>query len=68
LAKVERTDAAEDDLLEIWTYIASDDPAAADRHLDHIDSACKLLGRSPLLGRAATSWLPGCAVFRWEIT
>jgi toxin ParE1/3/4 len=32
-----RTAQAEDDLIEIWIYIAQDNPGAADRVLDDIE-------------------------------
>ncbi len=52
MARIERTDQAEQDLIDIWTYIAADNVMAADRLLDEIDSVCKLLSRAPMLGRA----------------
>ncbi|MBV9051734.1 MAG: type II toxin-antitoxin system RelE/ParE family toxin [Hyphomicrobiales bacterium] len=46
-----RTARAEEDLSDIWRYIAQDNPAAADRLLDRIDSACARLAENPKLGR-----------------
>lgn len=41
---------AESDLLEIWQYIAEDNPTKADQFLDEIEATlCKLL-HSPLMG------------------
>jgi toxin ParE1/3/4 len=40
MPKIIRSDAAEEDLLEIWLYIAADNPAAADRLLSKIDECC----------------------------
>jgi toxin ParE1/3/4 len=47
-----RTRIAEEDLIEIWIYIASDNPAAADKLLDQIDTKCQMLAENPKLGQA----------------
>ena len=47
-----RTARAEEDLVEIWLYVAEDNPAAADGLLEEIDRSCGLLADNPLLGRA----------------
>lgn len=47
MAAVWRSSRAELDLLEIWGFIAKDDPLAADRQLDRIDAACELLAGNP---------------------
>lgn len=52
MAKIARSAQAELDLIDIWNYIAKDSFAAADNLLDHIESVCKTLARSPLLGRS----------------
>lgn len=44
------TPQALDDLFEIWSYIAQDNPAAADRVEDAIHQACELVARAPLAG------------------
>ncbi len=44
------TFAAEDDLFDIWTYIAADNPAAADRVEGEIFNACVRLAARPDLG------------------
>lgn len=41
---------AEQDLLEIWLYIAADNPEKADEVLDAIDLALQLLAQTPTLG------------------
>ena len=38
------------DLFEIWSYIADDDPKAANRVEDAIHAACALLAENPLAG------------------
>jgi antitoxin ParD1/3/4 len=45
------TPQASDDLLEIWRYIATDNPEAADRVENAIHDACTLIARSPLVGQ-----------------
>jgi plasmid stabilization system protein ParE len=44
------TPQALNDLFEIWSYIAQDNPTAADRVEDAIHQACELLAASPLAG------------------
>ncbi len=46
MATVHRSSRAEIDLMEIWGYIAKDDPLAADRQLDRINSACDMLAKN----------------------
>lgn len=48
---VVRTARGEEDLIEIWNYIAQDNARAADHVLDQLERRTRLLGRSPLLGR-----------------
>ena len=47
MAAAHRSLRAETDLIEIWGYIAKDDPIAADRQLDRIDAACEMLADNP---------------------
>jgi len=44
------TPQAFDDLFDIWSYIAQDNPAAADRVEEAIYLACERLVDSPLIG------------------
>lgn len=46
------TRRAETDLIDIWTFVAEDNPAAADRLLDQIETACIHLAENPNLGPA----------------
>jgi plasmid stabilization system protein ParE len=41
---------ARDDLQEIWVYIASDNPIAADKLEEEIYAACELLSKNPRVG------------------
>jgi len=45
------TPQASDDLLEIWRYIAADNPEAANRVENAIYDACTLIVQSPLAGQ-----------------
>ena len=42
---------AEDDLDEIWWYIAQDNPDSADKLLDEINETCRKLARFTNMGR-----------------
>lgn len=53
------TRAAREDLVDIWTHIASDDPAAADRVLDRLDKVTTHLARNPQMGPARDDIRPG---------
>lgn len=55
--------AALADLREIWEFIATDDPAAADRVLDEIGDRLDLLLGSPLMGRERPELGPGLRSF-----
>ena len=45
------TPHAVDDLFEIWTYIARDNPEAANRVEDAVYKACAFLAEGPLRGQ-----------------
>jgi toxin ParE1/3/4 len=57
--RVVRTARAEQDLIEIWRYIARENPAAADRMLDRLDRKTQLVAARPYLGRRRADILPG---------
>ena len=52
MATFTRTARAEEDLIEIWNYIAQDSLAAADRVLDRIETVCERLADNPRMGPA----------------
>lgn len=54
---------AENDLTNIWLYIAQDNPVAADRVLDFLDNQCKRLSQSPELGRLRPDFAAHMRVF-----
>ena len=52
------TPQAVSDLLEIWSFIAQDNPGAADRVEEAVLRACDLLADSPLAGRVRKDMTP----------
>jgi toxin ParE1/3/4 len=46
-----RTARAEEDLIDIWTYITLDDERAADRVLDELERKTTMLASTPNIGR-----------------
>jgi toxin ParE1/3/4 len=61
--RVTRTARAEEDLIEIWVYIARNNPRAADSLLDAIDNACQRLADNPRLGPARPDLAPDLRYF-----
>jgi toxin ParE1/3/4 len=59
-----RTVQAEEDLIEIWTYIAQDNPGAADRLLDTLDEKSRQLADNPRLGAERLDIGPGVRSWR----
>jgi len=57
--RIARTAQADEDLIEIWSYIATDSLDAADRVLDAIESRWQQLARYPHFGPARDDILPG---------
>jgi len=58
MAVVARTLQAEADLIQIWLYIAGDNPEAADALLDRIDQQFELLAANPSMGRSRPELAP----------
>lgn len=58
-----RTARAEEDLIEIWLYIARDNPQAADRLLDTLEEESQILAENPRLGAGRSDIAP--AVRSW---
>lgn len=58
MAKARLSRLAEQDLLDIWTYIAKDNPAAADRFTDLVIEKCDKLCEFPELGRRRDELAP----------
>ncbi len=51
MLKLKISPEAEDDLLDIWLYIANDQPVNADRFLDYLHKKVLTLVEFPNLGR-----------------
>jgi toxin ParE1/3/4 len=58
MGRILQTRQAEEDLLEIWSYVADDNPAAADDLLDDIDATCAKLADAPYSGRLREELAP----------
>ena len=52
MPQIKRTLLAQNDAIEIWTYIAQENEAAADKVIDQIDQRLKSLSLMPLSGPA----------------
>jgi toxin ParE1/3/4 len=63
MSVIQRTEQAEDDLVDIWIYIAHDNPDAADRLFERIDNKCALLAENPELGHCRPDIAPGFRYF-----
>lgn len=63
MSQVTRRRLAEADILEIWDYIADDNPAAADRWVDQLDRQFRMLATQPKMGRARNELAPGVRSF-----
>ncbi|MEN8150936.1 MAG: type II toxin-antitoxin system RelE/ParE family toxin [Planctomycetota bacterium] len=50
MTKVVLSATAERDLIEVWRYVSVDNESAADRLIDRIEQACRLLAGEPGLG------------------
>lgn len=57
--RLERTEQAEQDLFEIWAYVAVDNPDAADRLLRAFDELFGKTADFPELGRSIDSLVSG---------
>lgn len=57
------TPAAEEDVIEIDTYLSEHAGTAADRVLDGIEATCRLLGEHPGVGRHRDELGPGVMSF-----
>lgn len=54
MSEFQFTPQATDDLLDIWAFVARDNPEAADRVERAIFQACDLVASSPLAGQIRT--------------
>ncbi len=60
---VQRTAQADEDLIDLWVYIAQDNSAAADHLLDEFEKKFALLAGQPRLGAARSDIAPGLRHF-----
>jgi Plasmid stabilization system protein len=63
MLELEVSPEAENDLLEIWLYIAEDQPTNADRYLDKLHEKARKLAEFPDLGRGRPELLEGLKSF-----
>lgn len=63
MPRVTRRPLAETDILEVWDYIADDNPAAADRWVDQLDAQFRMLATQPMMGRTRNELAPGVRSF-----
>ncbi len=54
-----RTDRADEDLIDIWTSVAFENPSTADRVIDAIEARWQRLARHPNSGIARDDIAPG---------
>lgn len=59
MAGVAKRPLALADLAEIWSFIADDSEANADRFLDKLDKALRLLATQPQMGRTRPELMAG---------
>ncbi len=60
---VKLSKAAEQDLMDIWLFIAKDNPTAADSVLDFISAEFQALAETPTLGRVRNDLWPDALCF-----
>lgn len=58
MSKYQFTPQAVADLFDIWSFIAEDNPAAADRVEEAVFRACDFLAESPRAGRMRKDFTP----------
>ncbi len=58
MAYLFRTAKAEEDLIQIWLYIATDNQVVADRIIDQIEEKCQMLSKNPGVGQARPDIAP----------
>ena len=63
MVRITRRPQAEEDILEIWLFIAEDNVAAADRWFDRLDEILFLCATQPTMGRVRDELAPGLRSF-----
>ncbi len=59
MPRLRLSETAEFDLIDIWDYVARDNPRAADRYIDAVYAHCRELAESPTVGRLRPDLAPG---------
>jgi toxin ParE1/3/4 len=63
MTRIIRKPAVQEDLDNIWLYIAQDNIAAADRIIDLFEEKCRMLADSPMIGRTRDELAPSLRSF-----
>ena len=63
MAQIVYSQTSKDDLLEIWVGIAANNVSAAERLLDDLEAATRLLATQPLIGKARREFGAGIRSF-----
>jgi plasmid stabilization system protein ParE len=63
MARVRFTASAEKDLIDLWLFIAENNPPAADNTVDSIHRSAQLLAEQPMMGRARPELAAGLRSF-----
>lgn len=63
MLRIRKSPVAEDDLDEIWWYIAQDNPGNADKFIDEIEASCLKLAQFASMGRNRDELHPGLQSF-----
>ena len=63
MPKIIRSRLSSEDYLEIWLYVARDNPDAADRLVEQFDHYLDLLASAPLIGRSEEDLSTGLRSF-----
>lgn len=63
MPRLVRSARAKEDLIELWSYIAADNPTAADHVLDTINENLHMLAGNPRLGPARPDIAEGLRLF-----
>jgi toxin ParE1/3/4 len=63
MPRIVKSRTSRDDYLEIWLYVARDNPAAADRLINDFDHHLEMLARTPMAGRSEGDLAAGLRSF-----
>jgi toxin ParE1/3/4 len=63
MARIVYSQTSKDDLLEIWVGLAASNVSAAERLLDDLDAATRLLATQPLIGKSRREFGAGIRSF-----